>query len=168
VNSGDIYLEEFFTQQHVQSRRTGRARRPTGARAGGPAERRRRRCATGTWLAVFLEHDVSDLFGVDGDYVDHLALEIPRWRFLAHDPGRPLELARRSNRPEPRGAHARRRKLPLSHCMGLRPPAPSTSAAGIAVRSRSAQVVVTHGGHRILPAPWTLDGVPHLSLRVAV
>jgi hypothetical protein len=33
--------------------------------------------------------------GVDGDYVDERALEIPRGRFLAHDLGRPLELARR-------------------------------------------------------------------------
>jgi SAM-dependent methyltransferase len=51
-------------------------------------------CGTGTWLAVFRAHGVEDVWGVDGDYVDRGALEIPPGRFLPHDLTRPLDLGR--------------------------------------------------------------------------
>jgi SAM-dependent methyltransferase len=94
-HGGDFYTKEFFTQQHEQSRRTAEIVVPLVLELVGPRSVVDVGCGTGTWLAVFLEHGVPDVFGVDGDYVDQRALEIPGGRFLAHDLGRPLELARR-------------------------------------------------------------------------
>lgn len=51
-------------------------------------------CGTGTWLAVFGEHGVADVCGIDGDHVRPDRLEIPRERFVAHDLTRPIDLGR--------------------------------------------------------------------------
>src|SRR5262245_44009168 len=51
-------------------------------------------CGLGTWLAVFREHGVEDVWGMDGDHVDREWLEIPADRFLAHDLSQPLRLGR--------------------------------------------------------------------------
>ena len=50
---------------------------------------------TGAWLSAFQENGVTDIFGVDGDYVDRKVLLIPRERFRAADLSRPLNLDRR-------------------------------------------------------------------------
>ena len=42
-------------------------------------------CGVGTWLAVFREHGLTDLLGIDGEYVDRSMLEIPQAQFLAAD-----------------------------------------------------------------------------------
>jgi hypothetical protein len=42
-------------------------------------------CGRGTWLSVFSEHGVSDIYGIDGDYVKRDELEIPPERFAAAD-----------------------------------------------------------------------------------
>lgn len=42
-------------------------------------------CGTGTWLAALRQHGVSDILGVDGDYVQDRDLEIPREHFQAAD-----------------------------------------------------------------------------------
>jgi SAM-dependent methyltransferase len=52
-------------------------------------------CGTGSWLAVFREHGVEDVVGIDGDYVDRNVLEIPTEKFVAFDLKNPLRLARR-------------------------------------------------------------------------
>lgn len=52
-------------------------------------------CGLGTWLAVFREHGVEDVWGVDGEYVDRSRLEIPPERFLPHDLRQPLRLDQR-------------------------------------------------------------------------
>jgi SAM-dependent methyltransferase len=51
-------------------------------------------CGQGTWLAVFVEQGVTDVCGVDGDYVDRQRMEIPAERFVPHNLTRPLRLAR--------------------------------------------------------------------------
>lgn len=51
-------------------------------------------CGTGTWLSVFQEHGVEDIWGVDGDYVDKKNLEIPQDRFFSFDLKNPLSLDR--------------------------------------------------------------------------
>jgi hypothetical protein len=48
----------------------------------------------GIWLAVFREHGIHDVLGVDGAYVDQKVLQIPREQFRAHDLGQPLRLDR--------------------------------------------------------------------------
>jgi SAM-dependent methyltransferase len=42
-------------------------------------------CARGSWLAVFERHGVSEVLGIDGDYVDREHLEIAEDRFVAAD-----------------------------------------------------------------------------------
>lgn len=51
-------------------------------------------CGVGSWLAVFREHGIRDVLGVDGAYVDLDLLQIPREQFLAHDLSQPLKLSR--------------------------------------------------------------------------
>lgn len=51
-------------------------------------------CGQGTWLAVFREHGIEDVWGIDGAYVDRGHLEIPRERFLPWDLTHPLRLDR--------------------------------------------------------------------------
>jgi SAM-dependent methyltransferase len=51
-------------------------------------------CGFGTWLSVFREHDIDDVFGVDGDYVDKSKLEIPEDRYLSFDLRKPLRMNR--------------------------------------------------------------------------
>jgi SAM-dependent methyltransferase len=48
----------------------------------------------GMWAAEFLRAGVPDVIGVDGDYIDRAALEIPRERFVSANLERPLELGR--------------------------------------------------------------------------
>ncbi|HTI88590.1 MAG TPA: class I SAM-dependent methyltransferase [Alphaproteobacteria bacterium] len=42
-------------------------------------------CGTGTWLCVFMNNGVSDVLGVDGDYVPSDYLKIPRTSFYPAD-----------------------------------------------------------------------------------
>jgi len=44
-------------------------------------------CGTGEWLSVFREMGVSDILGIDGDWVPGEALHIPRSSFRAHEVG---------------------------------------------------------------------------------
>lgn len=52
-------------------------------------------CGTGSWLAVFNEHGVEDVLGVDGDYVPRDTLEIPVSSFEPRDLTQPFSLERR-------------------------------------------------------------------------
>ena len=51
-------------------------------------------CGTGAWLSVFVAHGVSDVAGVDGDYIDRRALRIPVDLFIPHDLEQRLTLDR--------------------------------------------------------------------------
>jgi SAM-dependent methyltransferase len=52
-------------------------------------------CGLGTWLTVFIEHGVMDVWGVDGEYVERARLEIDEDRFQVADLRRPLVVDRR-------------------------------------------------------------------------
>jgi SAM-dependent methyltransferase len=52
-------------------------------------------CGTGAWLQVFAERGVSDVLGLDGDYVDTNDLRIDPDRFMAADLDSLPELGRR-------------------------------------------------------------------------
>ncbi|QQN62709.1 hypothetical protein JIR23_24560 [Bradyrhizobium diazoefficiens] len=52
-------------------------------------------CAGGTWLSVWHQAGVTDIRGVDGDYVKREDLEIAPELFTAADLSRPLELGRK-------------------------------------------------------------------------
>jgi SAM-dependent methyltransferase len=52
-------------------------------------------CGVGTWLAEWGSVGVSDVRGIDGDYVDRTALELPPDKFAPVDLGRPFSLGRK-------------------------------------------------------------------------
>lgn len=47
-------------------------------------------CGDGSWLSVFREYGVEDVWGVDGSYVSSDVLQIPQSRFISHDLSSPL------------------------------------------------------------------------------
>jgi SAM-dependent methyltransferase len=51
-------------------------------------------CGDGSWLAVFRRYGVEEILGLDGDYVDREALQIPPESFQACDLRNPLEIRR--------------------------------------------------------------------------
>lgn len=52
-------------------------------------------CGLGAWLAVFREHGIDDVLGIDGEYVLRNALEIPRSCFRAADLAQAISVGRR-------------------------------------------------------------------------
>jgi SAM-dependent methyltransferase len=52
-------------------------------------------CATGTWLDEWGKAGVSDVVGIDGDYVDQAALHIPAEKFTNVDLAKPFSLGRK-------------------------------------------------------------------------
>lgn len=51
-------------------------------------------CGVGAWLAVFIDNGVSDVLGLDGEYVDRATLKIPMSYFRPTDLNRPFSLDR--------------------------------------------------------------------------
>jgi hypothetical protein len=51
-------------------------------------------CGIGTWLAAFIEEGVSDVLGMDGEYVDKKMLQIPSLAFLSTDLNRHFSVDR--------------------------------------------------------------------------
>ena len=52
-------------------------------------------CGQGTWLGAWQAAGVTDVQGVDGDYVDRAALQMPPTRFLPTDLAQPVDLVRK-------------------------------------------------------------------------
>jgi cyclopropane fatty-acyl-phospholipid synthase-like methyltransferase len=52
-------------------------------------------CGVGTWLRAFNENGVSDVFGIDGDYVNTSQLLVSEDKFHAHDLSKPLHMNRK-------------------------------------------------------------------------
>jgi|SRR5579871_6405853 len=51
-------------------------------------------CGDGTWLSIFQRAGATEIFGMDGNYVDQERLQIPRQCFRATDLSAPFELSR--------------------------------------------------------------------------
>lgn len=52
-------------------------------------------CGCGVWLSRWQQAGVSDIVGIDGDYVRHQDLVIPAASFVAQDLGQPVDLGRK-------------------------------------------------------------------------
>jgi len=52
-------------------------------------------CGAGGWVATWLSHGITDVLGIDGDYVDKSAMVIPTSNFLALDLTLPVKLNRK-------------------------------------------------------------------------
>jgi SAM-dependent methyltransferase len=90
----DAYDDEFFRRHRDGARTSARVVVPLVLRLAPARSAVDVGCGQGTWLAVFAEHGVKDVLGVDGDYVDRDRLEVPPDRFRPHDLARPLRLDR--------------------------------------------------------------------------
>ena len=51
-------------------------------------------CGIGAWLGEWRRQGVTDVLGIDGDWVDRSLLQIPAEQFVAHDLARPYESSR--------------------------------------------------------------------------
>src|SRR5919108_2535643 len=91
---GSLYTEAFYECHRGGARSSAGVVVPMLIDLFGPRSVVDVGCGIGTWLAAFREHGVADVCGVDGDWVERAALEIPVERFVAADLTRPLRLDR--------------------------------------------------------------------------
>ncbi len=89
------YDEDFFSQLEFGSRHSARVAIPLVLQYVRPASVVDVGCGIGTWLAEFQAEGITDLLGIDGEYVDRGKLLIDPKRFLARDLEQPLKLDRR-------------------------------------------------------------------------
>jgi SAM-dependent methyltransferase len=89
-----VYTSEFFEAHRAGARRSAGVVVPLVRSLVRTHSVIDAGCGQGTWLAVFREHGVEDVVGVDGDYVDRRRLEIPAELFRPHDLNQPLRLER--------------------------------------------------------------------------
>ena len=52
-------------------------------------------CGTATWLSEWGRAGIEDVVGMDGDYVDRTALQLPAGKFVPADLGQPFSLGRK-------------------------------------------------------------------------
>jgi SAM-dependent methyltransferase len=89
------YTNEFYRDHREVSLRSAHQIVPLVLRLVRPRSVVDVGCGVGTWLSVFREHGITDVCGIDGDWVDRTKLVIPADRFLAADVCRPLPVDRR-------------------------------------------------------------------------
>jgi SAM-dependent methyltransferase len=88
------YDQQFFAGIDAGARSSAEVIVPMLIDAVGPSSVVDVGCGTGTWLATFQAAGVTDLLGIDGDYVDKSTLHIPVENFQAADLNRPLHIDR--------------------------------------------------------------------------
>jgi SAM-dependent methyltransferase len=89
-----MYGEDFFVNLDAGVRSSAAVVAPILVEALRPCSVVDVGCGTGTWLAAFQAAGVSDVFGVDGDYVARSSLDIPIETFQPADLNQPLRLDR--------------------------------------------------------------------------
>jgi SAM-dependent methyltransferase len=90
----ELYTDAYYRALRDGARRSAEVVVPLVLRLTRPRGVLDVGCGRGTWLAVFREHGVEDVCGVDGDYVDREQLDIPRQQFVPWDLTQPLRLGR--------------------------------------------------------------------------
>ena len=90
-----IYDDRFFRWVDLTATRSARAMLPVVREAIPVTSVVDVGCGQGAWLSVWGELGVSDVFGVDGSYVDQSRLAVPADRFAVADLAQPLSVGRR-------------------------------------------------------------------------
>jgi SAM-dependent methyltransferase len=93
--SKTAYSDDFYNGIRDGSRRSAEAVVPLVLEAVQPKSVVDVGCGDGTWLSVFQQNGVQDVFGIDGDYVSRDSLRIPLYLFNAIDLSSPFELGRK-------------------------------------------------------------------------
>jgi SAM-dependent methyltransferase len=93
--SEPLYDSRFYATIGAGVNRSARACVPLIVRVLRPRSAVDVGCGQGDWLKALIEAGVSDILGVDGDYVRRDELKIPAENFRAHDLTGPLDMGRR-------------------------------------------------------------------------
>ena len=88
------YTANFFSTSETGSSRSAKQTIPLLLEWIHPASVIDVGCGIGTWLAAFQECNITDLVGIDGDYVDREMLKIPKEKFQGMDLTQPFQIAR--------------------------------------------------------------------------
>jgi len=88
------YTEQFYQGQRDGSQRSAKEIVPLVLKLIHPKSIIDVGCGIGTWLSVFKELGVEEIFGVDGDHVDKKILQIPEERFCVRNLEKPFQLNR--------------------------------------------------------------------------
>jgi SAM-dependent methyltransferase len=91
----DAYTAAFFDELARGTMESARAVVPLVNELLRPASVLDVGCGTGTWLAEWRRAGVSDLLGIDGDYVDRTVLQMSSDRFEPADLEQPFSLGRK-------------------------------------------------------------------------
>jgi SAM-dependent methyltransferase len=94
MHTEPMYPQRFFDEIREGSLRSAQAVVPLLMEIFEPRSVVDVGCGLGTWLGVFRQYDVNDIVGVDGEYVDRDALDIPSSDFVPLDLTQPLRFAR--------------------------------------------------------------------------
>jgi SAM-dependent methyltransferase len=86
------YPAAFYETLHVSSITSAREIVPLVLRLVQPRRVIDVGCGTGEWLRVFMECGVAEVLGIDGEWVEASALQIPPARFKQHDLHAPLQI----------------------------------------------------------------------------
>jgi 2-polyprenyl-3-methyl-5-hydroxy-6-metoxy-1,4-benzoquinol methylase len=89
------YDGTFFERLAHGARPSAAAVIPLVIRLASPASVLDVGCGVGSWLAEWISAGVPDVLGLDGDYVDRAALEIPAANFRSAELSHPFSLGRR-------------------------------------------------------------------------
>jgi SAM-dependent methyltransferase len=90
----DYYTRDFFERLQSGATRSARAMVPLVVRLLSVRSVADIGCGDGSWLAVFRELGVEEIFGIDGEYVDPSLLQIPRDCFKVFDLTKAFDLGR--------------------------------------------------------------------------
>ena len=88
------YTREYYAELRDGSRRSANAIVPLVLKLIQPQSVVDVGCGNGSWLAVFQQHGIDDLLGVDGGHVEREDLEISDRQFVTWDLTEPLRLKR--------------------------------------------------------------------------
>jgi SAM-dependent methyltransferase len=94
VRANTVYDADFFDEVARGTRESAQTVVPMVYKLLEPASVLDVGCATGTWLDEWGKAGVSDVLGIDGDYVDRTTLHIPAEKFADVDLAQPFSLGR--------------------------------------------------------------------------
>lgn len=90
----NVYTSEWFAALNEESSKSARDIVPILLEISNPTSIIDVGCGVGAWLQVFREHGLTDVMGLDGDYIKREMLLIPTEQFRTTDLKKPFELPR--------------------------------------------------------------------------